>query len=195
MRNLFSWYFLLFAGNVCSVFLFILSQSVAVVHYEGALKRRVWLVSMCEATMCCEDVWDYHGSCEDVCDCGLCVKTVELVRIITAYLQMHLPWFLPNAQTRWLLTTMITHTTRNIAATKYWIRPIFFKTDHALPSEAWMMMKCQWKYQNCRSLHHTLPPLMFMAFPNSPQQPSSKEKMLAVEREDSRRDISRSEDG
>ena len=134
-------------------------------------------------------------ACEDVCDCGLCVKTVELVRIITAYLQMHLPWFLPNAQTRWLLTTMITHTTRNIAATKYWIRPIFFKTDHALPSEAWMMMKCQWKYQNCRSLHHTLPPLMFMAFPNSPQQPSSKEKMLAGEREDSRRDISRSEDG
>ena len=101
--------------NVCGI----LSQSVAVVHYEGALKRRVWLVSMCEATMCCEDVWDYHGACKDVCDCGLCVKTVELVRIITAYLQMHLPWFLPNAQTRWLLTTMITHTTRNIAATKY----------------------------------------------------------------------------
>ena len=108
-----------------------------------------------------EYVWGHHvlwgcvglpWACEDVCDCGLCVKTVELVRIITAYLQMHLPWFLPNAQTRWLLTTMITHTTRNIAATKYWIRPIFFKTDHALPSEAWMMMKCQWKYQNCRSL-------------------------------------------
>ena len=157
-----------------------------------------------ETCMACEYVWGHHvlwgcvglpWACEDVCDCGLCVKTVELVRIITAYLQMHLPWFLPNAQTRWLLTTMITHTTRNIAATKYWIRPIFFKTDHALPSEAWMMMKCQWKYQNCRSLHHTLPPLMFMAFPNSPQQPSSKEKMLAGERGDSRRDISRSEDG
>ena len=114
-----------------------------------------------ETCMACEYVWGHHvlwgcvgvpWACEDVCDCGLCVKTVELVRIITAYLQMHLPWFLPNAQTRWLLTTMITHTTRNIAATKYWIRPIFFKTDHALPSEAWMMMKCQWKYQNCRSL-------------------------------------------
>ena len=35
--------------NVCGI----LSQSVAVVHYEGALKRRcVGLVSMCEATIC-----------------------------------------------------------------------------------------------------------------------------------------------
>ena len=79
MRNLFSWYFLLFAGNVCSVFLFILSQSVAVVHYEGALKRRVWLVSMCEATICvvrmCGSTMGLWGCvwlwivCED---CGAC---------------------------------------------------------------------------------------------------------------------------
>ena len=61
--------------NVCGI----LSQSVAVVHYEGALKRRVWLVSMCEATICvvrmCGSTMGLWGCvwlwivCED---CGAC---------------------------------------------------------------------------------------------------------------------------